>query len=43
MATNRKPDPAPLVAEGRDEDEPCQRGTVGCSVDHRGNESCETW
>ncbi len=27
----------------RAEDEPCQRGTVGCSVDHRGNESCETW
>lgn len=32
-----------MTAWDRDESEPCQRGTAGCSVDHHGNESCETW
>lgn len=27
----------------RQEHEPCQRGTVGCCVDHHGDEPCETW
>jgi hypothetical protein len=27
----------------RSPEEPCQRGTVGCSVDHQGDENCETW
>lgn len=32
------------VAVGRAEDEPCQRLTVGCSVDHaQGEYPCETW
>ena len=32
------------VAHLRDRNEPCQRGTVGCSVDHwNGDGSCETW
>lgn len=31
------------VATGRAEHEPCQRGTVGCSVDHRGDTDCRTW
>jgi hypothetical protein len=39
--------PAPTAtAWGRAEDEPCERGTVGCSVDHTasGHDShCETW
>lgn len=33
----------PRVAWERDESESCQRGTVGCCVDHDGNEECETW
>lgn len=38
-------DPAtrPAIAEDRDETDPCQRGTTGCCIDHRGNETCETW
>lgn len=32
-----------VTAWDRAEDEPCQRGTVGCSVDHRDDEGCETW
>lgn len=37
--------PAPIpVATGRDPEHPCQRGTVGCCIDHSdGYESCETW
>lgn len=31
------------VAWERPEDQPCERGTVGCSVRHQGNEPCETW
>ncbi len=31
------------VAVGRPETDPCQRGTVGCSVDHIGNSECATW
>lgn len=31
------------VATDRAEDEPCQRLTPGCCVDHRGDERCETW
>lgn len=27
----------------RSPDESCERGTVGCSVRHFGEESCETW
>ena len=27
----------------RPEHEPCERGTVGCSVHHEGNTPCETW
>lgn len=33
----------PRVAEDRAETDPCQRGTVGCCVDHDGDEECETW
>jgi hypothetical protein len=34
-----------LVASGRDEQEPCERGTVGCCVQHEPGEDggCETW
>jgi hypothetical protein len=35
--------PAGKTAWDRKEHEPCQRGTVGCSVDHEGDEPCETW
>lgn len=41
----RNPQPTP-VAWGRAEDEPCQAGTIGCSVDHSapgGDVPCETW
>lgn len=31
------------VAEDRDEQDPCQRGTVGCCVDHTTDTDCETW
>jgi len=31
------------VATDRREDEPCQAGTPGCCVDHKGGERCETW
>lgn len=27
----------------RDEDEPCERGTIGCPVSHRHDEACETY
>ena len=30
-------------ADGRHPEESCERGTVGCSVRHRSEESCETW
>lgn len=35
----------PIIAEDRDENEPCQKGTVGCCVDHTpGPETnCEAW
>lgn len=35
----------PYVAWDRDESDPCQRGTVGCSINHvePHNWSCETW
>lgn len=26
--------PIRIVAEGREETEPCERGTVGCCIDH---------
>jgi hypothetical protein len=40
-----------IVATDREETEPCQRGTVGCCVDHdrerrttpRDDEGCECW
>lgn len=34
-----------IYAEDREETEPCQKGTPGCSIDHDAddNESCETW
>ena len=31
------------VAHDRAEHEPCQRGTVGCSVDHKSESECATW
>jgi len=31
------------VAWDRPETEPCERGTVGCSVHHEGDTPCETW
>lgn len=32
------------VKADRAETEPCQRGTLGCSVDHRSPDSpCQTW
>lgn len=35
---------APKIAWGRDEHDPCERGTVGCSIEHAtGDEECETW
>lgn len=39
------PMPAPRrVLWTRDEDAPCQAGTVGCSIDHTADAgSCETW
>jgi len=46
MADPRPVVPAPApVAWGRPETDPCQRGTVGCSVDHpAGPETkCEPW
>lgn len=33
----------PRIATERVEHEPCQAGTVGCAIDHRGSEPCETW
>lgn len=37
--------PLPQLATGRAEHEPCQRGTVGCCIDHSGPGAfnCETW
>jgi len=33
-----------VVAYGRPETEPCQRGTIGCAVDHADrNTPCEPW
>jgi hypothetical protein len=32
-----------LTLVARAEDEPCARGTEGCSVAHVGSENCETW
>jgi hypothetical protein len=33
-----------LVAWGRPETDPCERGTVGCSVKHGSQDTaCETW
>ena len=34
---------APIVAVDRDPEDPCQAGTVGCCIDHRNDEGCETW
>jgi len=31
------------VATGRRETEPCERGTIGCSVRHASDSECETW
>jgi hypothetical protein len=31
------------VAWGRAETDPCERGTVGCSVRHTRDSECETW
>ena len=31
-----------LIAE-RDEDESCERGTVGCCIEHVADSECETW
>ena len=31
-----------MIAE-RDEDEPCERGTVGCCIEHVADSECETW
>lgn len=33
------------IARDRDEDEPCQRGIIGCCIDHHGEreDTCETW
>lgn len=34
----------PAVAWGRNEEDPCQRGTTGCCIDHTDpDSSCETW
>lgn len=33
----------PVVAWGRAETDPCERGTVGCCVAHDGDTPCETW
>lgn len=36
--------PVSVVAEGRAETDPCERGTVGCSVLHSASDTdCETW
>lgn len=34
-----------FTATDREEHEPCQRGTHGCSIDHNGqrDDDCETW
>lgn len=35
-----------IVAEDREENEPCQKGTVRCCVDHRSDvpeTNCECW
>lgn len=39
-----------IVAEDREESEPCEAGTVGCCVDHHAmmrqglqDDRCETW
>jgi hypothetical protein len=31
------------IAHDRDPEDPCQRGTEGCCIDHQGDEPCETW
>ena len=39
-------EPAPgqdAVAWDRPESDPCERGTVGCSVRHTRDSECETW
>lgn len=41
--TNPQAPTADPVATDRREDEPCQRGTIGCSVDHKSDSPCETW
>lgn len=35
-----------MIAEDREPDEACQKGTVGCCIDHPSvgpETSCETW
>jgi hypothetical protein len=37
---------APVVAEGRQAEEPCEAGTVGCCMNHTASPAgtaCETW
>ena len=34
---------ADAIAWGRAETEPCERGTVGCSVRHTTDSECATW
>ena len=36
-------DPERAVAADRDESEPCERGTVGCSVRHVTDSKCQPW
>ena len=36
-------DDGPRVAWDRAETEPCQRGTVGCPIDHTSGSPCDTW
>jgi len=34
-----------VIAHDREESEPCERGTVGCAIDHTrdADDSCEVW
>jgi hypothetical protein len=31
------------TARGRKETDPCEKGTVGCSVHHTTDSDCQTW
>ena len=43
--TTRDPLTGRMIAWGREETDPCEAGTPGCSIDHSVDEydGCETW